>query len=289
MALTPKKVFDLDSWLSEPTTSAVKAKKAVVNKEIRFPIFDHCADCMRGRDPEWETKLRKAATGTFPANFSYQAPTLTWKKNAKVFNIQVAATGPEAVEEVVNFFRRRGRLFSKLDLQASATKTVAVEDQQFLWTAINRATRDCMVARYIARMKEEMGLTRLETANLSLIIDRGRNSGIFNGDTIQIRSNYIFAINGLLFEPETRTFFISDEYTPKAIKAAKYDEEEEVEVIKSDIPSQWKKCLKQMCDNMSKVNRMPANNLIGPIVLVPNIDGHILVLDDDDENLVFDL
>ena len=214
---------NFDSWIKEPIVQAPqKNKKTRGVKEIVHKCFSECAEITQ--DQFWVEKFNNAAIGKFPAKFSFRDGILVHKKGAKNKSLELSNNKYEAASACMEFFRVNGGIFSPTDEQNSiALQCARTQDNsapQLTWTTANKKLQECLISYYIMNMKHVMGLKNAEVEQLRQSILLGIFNKFFGKHNIRLEDNHIYSIEGLLWNDDTRTFFIDSRLKP--VMARKY-------------------------------------------------------------------
>jgi len=213
---------DFDSWMNEPVVqSPVRTRKSRGAKEVVHKIFAECA--LITQDPFWADKFNNASIGKFPPKFNFHDGIITYRKGAKCHTLEVSNNPYEATSACTEFLRSNGGIFSPLDEQNSLelqyTRAHAVLTQQKLtWADANKKVQDCMLSYYVTDMKSLMGLRDSELEQLRQTIRLGIGNKYFGKHNIRVENNRIHSINGLLWNNETREFYINPELKPNSTR-----------------------------------------------------------------------
>lgn len=214
---------DLNSWMNEPIVQAPqRSRKARGVKEVVNKIFADCAGVIN--DPFWIEKFNLAAIGKFPQKFSFHDGALVYRKGAKCHSIDVSNNPYEAAYACMDFFRSHGGIFSPMDEQHSLALQydrahAAQTQKQLTWGDANKKMQECMLSHYIMNMKELMGLSDSEVEHLRQTIRLGIANKYFGKHNIRVDNNRIHSIEGLLWNNETRTFYLHPELKPIAARS----------------------------------------------------------------------
>jgi hypothetical protein len=213
---------DFDSWMNEPIVQAPqRSRKTRGVKEIVNKIFADCASVTQ--DPFWVDKFNNAAMGKLPHKFSFHDGILTYKKGAKHHSLDVPNNPYEASHACMEFFRSNGGIFSptdeqnSLELQYSRAHAVLTQ-QQLTWGDANKKVQECMLSHYVTDMKDIMGLNNSELEQLRQTIRLGIANKYFGKHNIRVENNRIHSIAGLLWNSETRLFYINPELKPNTTR-----------------------------------------------------------------------
>lgn len=255
-----------DSWINQPTVqSAAKARKTRATKEVVHKIFQDCATITT--DPFWIEKFTNASINKFPPKFSYRDGLLIYKKGAKSYTLEVSSNVYEAAPACVDFMRFHGSLFSPIDERyAQEMQTLrdnsAIIPQDLTWKDSNKKVQECMLSYYMTSMKEIMSLTAVEADQLRQTVKLGLTNKFFGNHNIVVTNNRIMSIGGLLWNAETRTFYIDP--TLKPISARTYVRKKDgpayIDASHKDMVPQftvrWMKYLESLDKKMVQHNRM---------------------------------
>lgn len=209
---------DFDSCINKPIVQpAHRTRKQRVSKEVMHKIFLDCAAVITY--PFWVDKFNKASTGKFPFKFSYSDGCLVYKKGAKSHVLEVSNNPREAAYACMDFFRAHGGLFSPQDEKNSMEQQQqrALNDQplqQITWATSNNKIQECLISNYVTHMKDVMKLTPNEVSRLEQTIRLGVINKYFGKTNIIIEHNKIYSINGLLWDNQSRNFFIDPNLKP---------------------------------------------------------------------------
>jgi len=213
---------DFDSWTNEPIVQAPqRSRKTRGTKEIVNKIFADCAAVTQ--DPFWVDKFNNAAMGKLPNKFNFHDGILTYKKGAKHNSIEVPNNPYEASHACMEFFRSNGGIFSPIDEQHSLELQymrahAVLNQQQLTWADANKKVQECLLSYYVTDMKNIMGLTNTELEQLRQTIRLGIANKYFGKHNIRVENNRIHSIAGLLWNNDTRTFYINPELKPSTTR-----------------------------------------------------------------------
>ena len=214
---------NFDSWMNEPIVQAPqRARKTRGVKEVIHKIFSDCAAATQ--DPFWVDKFNTAAIGKFPHKFSFHDGVLTYRKGAKCENLEVSCNPYEAAPACMEFFRGHGGIFSPIDEQNSlelqyARAHAVLTQQQLIWADANKKVQDSMLSYYVMDMKTLMTLSDSEVEQLRQTIRLGIANKYFGKHNIRVENNRIFSIDGLLWNNQTRVFYINPELKPSTTRS----------------------------------------------------------------------
>ncbi len=213
---------NFNSWNNEPVVQeSQRTRKTRGNKEITHKIFVECANITQ--DPFWAEKFTNASMGKFPAKFSFHDGLLSYKKGSKCNTLEVSSNPYEASHACMEFFRSNGSIFSPTDEQNSLelqyTRThMALTQQQLTWEEANKKDQECMLSYYITDMKEIMKLSEGESEQLRQTIRLGVVNKLFGKHNINVENSRIHSIVGLLWNNESRTFYIDSQLKPSSTR-----------------------------------------------------------------------
>lgn len=277
-------------WLSTPiVTTTAKSRRTKAQVQIVYPLFSECAALTT--DPFWISIFNNAAKGTFPRGFTYYqdrkdqreeslsgisdvpsgSQILTYKRGVKTFSTDVPSNPADAIVVCISFFARTAGIMSESDQE----RTKREYDQRMLeqtsirtctWADIKKKKiRDILIGTFVQKIGQVFELTDKESDQLSTMISIGFLLGYFQSKNVVFDQGRIKAIVGLLFDPETRVFFLDSSLSPKITKTSKTSktgkhEGEEGEHAPRDsvsFISLWSKFL----DNMETLSRKNESGL----------------------------
>lgn len=215
--------INIESWVNEPVTQAPqRTRKTRGTKEIVHKIFAECAKVIQ--DSFWIEKFNIAATGKFPRGFSYHDGQLSYKKGAKNHSIEISGNPYETAYACIEFFHTHGGIFSPIDEQSSLQlqyerSQAVLTQKQLTWADANKKIQECILSYYVITMKSTMGLTDLEVEQLRQTIKLGISNKYFGKHNIRIENNHIHSIDGLLWNNETRIFYINPQLQPSSTRS----------------------------------------------------------------------
>lgn len=264
---------DFDSWMNEPVVnSPMKTRKVRGNKEVIHRIFADCAKVVL--DPFWIDKFNNAAIGKFPSKFSFNDGILTFRKGTKNPSIEVSNNPAEAAIACMEFFRSNAGIFSPLDEQNSAQLQHARshgDQQQLSWADANKKVQECMLSYYVADMKRVMTLKDSEAEQLRQTIRLGISNKYFGKHNIRVEGNRIHTIGGLVWNNESREFYIDPELKPVSSRpySRKKDGPPAIDPSQKDMIPQfslkWKKYVesldKKIIQNSRRQRRVVINQM----------------------------
>jgi len=214
--------IDFESWMNEPIVQAPqRSRKSRGIKEIIHKIFADCANVIQ--DPFWIEKFNAAAIGKFPRGFSYHDGILLYRKGAKCHQLEVSANPFEAAYACMEFFRGNGGIFSPMDEKDSlelqyARSQAVLTQQQLTWADANKKIQECLLSHYVLGMKDLMHLSDVEMEQLRQTIRLGIANKFFGKHNIHIDNNRIHSIEGLLWNNESRRFYINPDLKPNTTR-----------------------------------------------------------------------
>lgn len=264
---------DFDSWVNEPIAQVpTRTRKARGAKEVVNKIFADCAAITT--DPFWADKFNNAAFGKFPPKFNFHSNILTYRRGAKCNTLEVSNNPHEAASACMEFFRSNGGIFSPLDeqhsleLQYKRAHAVLTQDK-LTWGDANKKVQECMLSYYITDMKELMQLRDSEGEQLRQTIRLGVANKYFGKHNIHVENNRIHSIEGLLWNSDTRQFYINPELKPSSTRSysRKKDGPASIDPSQRDtIPQfgiKWKKYVdhldKKIMRNLRRQRRITVN------------------------------
>lgn len=214
--------IDFDSWMNEPTTQTKsKGRKGKDTKEVTNKIFTECSQLIT--DPFWREKFTAASFGKFPRGFSYQDGLLCHKKATKCKTLEVPTNPIEAAYACVDFFRTNGCIFSPLDKQTTLElkfqRAQTSPQEPLTWGTANKKMQQCLLNKYITDMKNVMSLSNKESENLRQTVRSGITNKILTKAHITVEKNKIYSIDGLLWDEESRMFYINPELKPQVSRS----------------------------------------------------------------------
>jgi len=253
---------DLNSWMNEPVAqTAAKSRKTKGVKEVINKIFADCAQVCH--DPFWAEKFNLAATGKLPSKFSYHDGILTYRKGAKCHTLEVVNNRTEAAYACMDFFRSNGGIFSPTDEQNSIElqyqrSNSAASQEKITWATANKKAQECLLSYFILSMKDVMKLKDIEVKQLRQVIGLGITNKYFGKTNIQIDNNRIAAINGLLWDANTRLFYINPDLTPNIVRSSirKKDANSVNDNTQKDMIPQFGVRWEKYVDTLSKKNAL---------------------------------
>lgn len=253
---------EFDSWTTSPIVQTPhRTRKSRAAKEIIYKIFADCSAVIT--DPFWADKFNSAAVGKFPKGFSFHDGVLQFKKGAKCPTLEVSNNSYIAAPACMEFFRSNGGLFSPIDQQNSMelqfARSQAVSNQQQLtWEDANTKIQECLLSNYVVDMKKLMALSNSEIEQLRQTVKLGIINKFFGKHNIRVENNRIHSFMGLLWNDQTRTFFIDPELKPVARRTYDRDKDNASAVDpsqKDTVPQFWTKWLKYLDSVDKKINR----------------------------------
>lgn len=209
---------DFNSWMNEPVRQVPqRSRKTRGVKDVVHKIFADCLNIIQ--DPFWIDKFTQASMGKFPPKFGFHDGILTYRKGAKSNSLEVSNNPYEASYACMEFFRSNGGIFSPNDQQNSLELQYArahdvLTQQQLTWGDANKKVQECMLSYYVMNMKSLMGLTDNEVAQLRQTVRLGIASKFFGKHNIKVENNRIHSVDGLLWDNETRNFYVNPELIP---------------------------------------------------------------------------
>jgi len=214
--------LDLNSWMNGATFQPQqKIKKTRGTKEIIHKIFADCAEVID--DPYWITKFNNISIGKFPPKFSYNDGVLTYRKGTKYQTLNVSENAYEASHACIEFFQTNGSIFSSTDEQnASDQQRKRAEEtsnkEPLTWATATKKDHECLISYYTMGMQKLMELTELEVEQLRQTLRLGISNKFFGKHNITVENNRIQAVNGILWNPESRKFYIDKDLKPDNVR-----------------------------------------------------------------------
>lgn len=208
---------NFSSWANAPIVAPVSKTKKTKIKEIVNKIFDECAKFTE--DPFWIKKFNSAAMGKFPTNFYFNDNILTYRKGAKNNNIILSNNPREAANQFMSFFHVNRGIFSPLDQQTALdlkyTRTQSMTNVEDLnWENSNKKTKERLISYFITDQAGIMNLTTKQSDQLKQTINSGLFMKYFDKNNIIVQNERIYSIGGLLWEPQSKTFYIDPNLNP---------------------------------------------------------------------------
>jgi hypothetical protein len=256
---------NFNSWMNEPIVNPQqKTRKSRGVKETVNKIFSDCASIIQ--DPFWIDKFNNAAIGKFPQKFSFNDGVLIYRKGAKSHNVDISNNPYEACYAFMEFLRVNGGIFSPMDEQNSlnlqySRAHAALTQQQLTWGDANKKVQECMLSHYVVTMKDVMGISDLELEQLRQTIKLGIANKYFGRHNISLENNRIHTIGGLLWNAETRMFYINPDIKPSVSRSysRKKDGPPAIDPNHKDmIPSfgvKWEKYVESLNNKIIRSNR----------------------------------
>lgn len=235
--------IDLTTW-TEPAPKKRKAAKPILHNK-----FQECAKIVS--DPFWVEKWNQAAIGKFPRNFCCSDNRLYYRKNGKSSAIDLSDNPLVMHEECKRFMCDKANIKSELDLERERRDhqnliMAQTKVEPLTWGKCCQKTQSALVDYYVEDMRKLMSLTNTEAEYLYKIVHMGISDKSFNADNITVYDNRIVSIGGLVWDNNSRTFYIAN-HKSKPIKAIKFVDQEDVKP-KDMIPEyhkKWEKYLKE--------------------------------------------
>jgi hypothetical protein len=106
---------------------------------------------------------------------------------------------------------------NSLELQYSRAHAVLTQ-QQLTWGDANKKVQECMLSHYVVTMKNVMTLSDNEVEQLRQTIKLGIANKYFGRHNIQVDNNRVHSIGGLLWNNDTRSFYINPELKPNSTR-----------------------------------------------------------------------
>jgi hypothetical protein len=273
--------IDFNSWANEPVAVVPqRAKKTRGTKEIVYKIFADYA--LMINDPFWVDKFNTAAMGKLPPKFNYHDGMLTYKKGAKSNSLDISNNSYDVAHACMEFFRSNGGIFSPMDEQISLelqySRAQIIMTQQLTWGDANKKVQDCMLSYYVTDMKQIMTLTNLEVEQLRQTIKLGIANKYFGKHNIRVENNRIHSVDGLLWNNETRSFYVNPELKPNTTRSysRKKDGPTAIDPSQKDMIPQfgikWVKYIESLDKKIARYNRHQRRIIINhPGVTAPHV------------------
>lgn len=273
-------VINFDDWNAEQIYSSQKGKKgkgsvgSKAKKDIVHPVLAEGARYIS--DPYWVERINLAACGKFSRGFMYRDGKIIHKKGNKYNSIVLGENAYETVHAFISFMRTYGNIRSPTDEQNEEEAhqrrlKEAAEQNPITWKDANKKLQESMICNYITTMKDVMKLSKSEAEQLRSIVKYGINNKYFTKENITLKENRIYTIDGLLWNAENRSFFISPTVVPKVTRRSSKKCEEYADIFectqKDMIPqfrNRWNKYIDQMekkVDSAIRRSRRLANNV----------------------------
>lgn len=242
---------NFNSWANDPIVQdKQKVRKTKGAKDATHKIFVECANVTQ--DQFWVEKFINGSIGKFPSKFSFHDGLLSYRKGSKCNTLEVSNNPYEASQACMEFFRSNGGIFSPIDEQNSlelqyTRSHMALTQQQLTWGDANKKEQEGMLSYYITDMKEIMRLSDSESEQLRQTIRLGVVNKFFGKHNVTVENNRIQSIGGLLWNNETRKFYIDPQLKPNSTRTytRKKDGPASIDATQKDtIPQfniKWKK------------------------------------------------
>lgn len=246
--------IDYDLWSNTPVAQAPqRSRKTKAVKQVIHPIFVACANVTN--DAFWAERFTAASVGTFPKGFSFNDDVLLYRKGARSHTLEVSKNVHEASPACMEFFRAHGGIFSPMDQANSyelqfAQAQAAATQEELTWATANKKIQECMINNYLSTMATVMSLSLQEVCQLRQTVKIGISHKYFGKENIVVVNNQIHAVQGLLWNPTLREFYINPELKPTVTRSysRKKDGPAAVESTQKDTVPQftvkWDKYLK---------------------------------------------
>lgn len=251
--------FDFNHWKPTQPPANVKQRKTRSKKVVVHNIFEKCLEHIT--DPFWIEKITAASYNKFPRGFGYRDGVLFYKKGNKSQSLEIGNKNYfEAANATIEFMRTNGGIFSTLDKEKStlmhSNRDAEYEEEELTWANTNKRVHECLISNYVVFMKQQMGLTDNEKEHLRQTVNLGISNKFFTKDNIHITDKQIYLIDGLLWDDESRRFYIDPDLKPAAVRTytRKRDAGQSLICEKETIPqfhSKWTKYIQSLHSKVS--------------------------------------
>lgn len=210
----------------------------MTEKNIIYPKFLGCQNYTL--DDYWNDVFMGCSCNKFPRGTRYNEKenTLTVRVplvqgKYKTENIQLPEDSKELYECMIDIFKEKMGMYSPLDLHIKREELEDIQDQYKIdldceWKKLKpRSVKDTLIMSYGTSLKNKYQLSSKETKNLISVINLGFQFKKLTSDDIDYREREIKNIKGLKFNPETRTFYITNpprkvNKSEKTVKSQKF-------------------------------------------------------------------
>lgn len=202
-----------ENWVDTETKDRkVRSRRTRANAPIRHLIFEKCAEIQT--EKEWKQTFDSAASGNFPAKFSFKDGNLKYRSGPKIGLVKIPDDPVEASKIFRDFLGKYGGIYSKIK---SGKKTQQENEAGNDWSKMRKNKhREAAISNFITRKKYEYDLNKKEEYDLESVINLGFILGYFNSASITLKNYKIIKLKGLHFDNDVRRFYINeDEVKPK--------------------------------------------------------------------------
>lgn len=205
----------VDAWLTEtPAAPAVKRRTRGVKQDIN-PIFQEYSEYTE--DLYWKDIFRDAAKGTFPNKFSYNNGNLVFTRGNKTNVHEIDPASFEAAYACIEFFQQYGNLYSPIDI----AERDAPVSEEFIWENLSKKTQEMLIDDHIDDLGKSLTLSESERIDLDQILRLAICMKIINKTHIQLNGKRIHQVQGLVWDPTPRKFFLDPTVTATVKKSSK--------------------------------------------------------------------
>lgn len=199
------------------TTNWVDSDTGVAPVKKRDKFLVECAGYTD--DDYWHNLIINMSNGTYPKNLTYHNGTLINNANRLALNID-----PEiACDEIISFIRTYLNLHSpndEVDVNEDETEELPKDTSGEMWSTMLKKHKEQAIVRFMNNEQRRRGLSPIECERLHCILNFGFTLKYFHKDNVSVSNFTIVKIDGLIFDPESRTYSIDMSQRKKENRAA---------------------------------------------------------------------
>lgn len=165
-----------------------------------YPIFINYSEFIL--DLFWKDIFEKMGKNIFPENITFLDNKLNYKNETKEKNISILENPKENLGSVIHFLEKYAKLRSPHIFYPKKNKS----DISSEWKKVPKNKKQRLIMDFMVKIKEKKNLNAEEYKNLKLVINHGFTYKCLTNDDITYKKNKIVNINGIFFNPKTRTF-----------------------------------------------------------------------------------
>lgn len=210
------------SWLSIPIKEEAKTKgKGKLKSVVVNENFEKIANITD--DSFWKEIFDEAAIGKFKKGYSYKDYFLIYKKGKKMDQIKLVDDPVQSMKLSIDFFKLNTGLMSDADIKNNELKLkqqhTNIIKTETTWKNINDTAKSVKIIDYKLKLWDEHDLSMDERAQLNTVLHYGIFLGFFTDKEIIYQKSSIVNIDGLIFDNNTRIFYIDPKLKPKTNKS----------------------------------------------------------------------
>ena len=200
--------FDWTRLAKNPGTKKIKKEKPKINI-----VFSQCIKYIDRDDERWIQILNDASLGKFPRHFKYNTKnnTLLYSRAKYREMLKIPDNLLEAIEKIIDFFRKNGRIYSKKDRTRSNNTNMMIT-----WKNIKSSKKkENLIDTYSYELCKKYKLNIKDYYNgIKTKINTGLLLGQIESSHVQTRGEKIINIDNFKWNQDSGFFYIENKKKP---------------------------------------------------------------------------